>query len=57
MKHDGPTPLGCSKSSPKRKVYTGLPQEATKMLNKQPDITPRELEKEQTKPNSEEGGK
>ena len=45
--------MGCNKSSSKRKVYgsTSLPQEIRKISNKQPNLTPKELEKEeQTKP-------
>ena len=45
--------MGCIKSSSKRKVYgsTSLPQEIRKISNKQPNLTPKELEKEeQTKP-------
>ena len=45
--------MGCSKSSSKREVYsyTSLPQETRKISNKQSNLTPKELEKEeQTKP-------
>ena len=44
--------MGCSKSSPKREVYsnTRLPQETRTISNKQSNFTPKELEKEQTKP-------
>ena len=51
--HDDPKPMGCSKSSSKREVYTytSLSQETRKILNKQSNFTPKELEKEeQTKP-------
>ena len=35
--------MGCSKSSPRREVYssTFLPQETRKTLNKQPNFTPK----------------
>ena len=35
--------MGCSKSSPKREVYSNkiLPQETRKTLNRQPNITPK----------------
>ena len=49
-KHDDPKPMGCSKSSSKRKVYsnTSLPQETRKISN---NLHLKELEKkEQTKP-------
>ena len=45
--------MGCSKSSSKREVYSNtiLPQETGKISNKQSNLTPKELEKEeQTKP-------
>ena len=45
--------MGCSKSSSKREVYstTILPQETRKISNKQSNLTPKQLEKEeQTKP-------
>ena len=43
MKTQYSEPLGCSKSSLKREVYsnTGLPQEARKPSNKQPNLTPK----------------
>ena len=42
-KHDGPKPMGCSKSSSKREVYsyTSLPQERRKISNKQSNLTPK----------------
>ena len=42
-KHDDPKPMGCSKSSSKREVYsyTSLPQETRKILNKQSNLTPK----------------
>ena len=41
--------MGCSKSSSKREVYSNtiLPQEIRKTLNKQPNFTPKQLEKEE----------
>ena len=45
MKHDDPKPVGCSKRSSKREVYsyTILPQETRKILNKQPNLTPKAI--------------
>ena len=42
-KHDNSKPIGCSKSSPKREVYskTILPQEKRKTSNRQPKLTPK----------------
>ena len=42
-KHNDPKPMGCSKSSSKRKVYSNtiLPQETRKISNKQPNLTPK----------------
>ena len=47
-KHDNSKPMGCSKSSCKRKVYskTILPQETRNSLNRQPKFSPKQLEKE-----------
>ena len=44
-KHNSPKTLGCSKSSFKREVYsnTGLPQEARKISNEQPNLAPKDL--------------
>ena len=41
--------MGCSESSPKREVYgnTVLPQETIKTLNRQPNFTPKTVEKEE----------
>ena len=41
-KHNTPKPMGCSKSSSKREVYsyTRLPQETRKISNKQSNLTP-----------------
>ena len=43
--------MGCSKSSPKRKVYgnTTLPRETRKTLNRQPNITPKTTRKRRRK--------
>ena len=43
MKHDDPKPMGCSKSSSKREVYSNtiLPLEARKISNKQSSLTPK----------------
>ena len=40
-KHNSSKSLGCSKSNSKREVYSniGLPQEARKISNKQPNLT------------------
>ena len=41
--HDDPKPMGCSKSSSKREVYsyTSLPQDTRKISNKQSNLTPK----------------
>ena len=55
-----PKPVGCSKSSSKREVYSGtiLPQETRKTSNRQLDFTLKQLEKEeQNPPNLVEGKK
>ena len=46
-----PKPVGCSKSSSKREVYSGtiLPQETRKTSNRQPNITPKTTEKKEQK--------
>ena len=43
--------MGCSKSSSKREVYSDAnqPQETRKISNKQPNLTPKGTQKEQTK--------
>ena len=50
-KHDKSKPMGCSKSSPKREVYSNtiLPQETRKTSNKQ-SLHLKQLEKEEQKP-------
>ena len=42
-KHNDPKPMGCSKSSCKREVYSNtiLPQETRKISNEQPNLTPK----------------
>ena len=44
-------PMGCSKSSSKRDVYSNtiLPQETRKTLNRQPNFTPKTTGKRKTK--------
>ena len=44
--------MGCSKSSPKRKVNSNtiLPQETRKTLDRQPNFTPETIGKRRTKP-------
>lgn len=53
---NSPKPLGGSKGSPKREVYsnTGLPQETRKVSNTQPNLAPKEAgkKKQQIKPKS-----
>ena len=50
-KHDDPKPMGCSKSSSKREVYSNtiLPQETRNMSNKQPNLTPKTIRERRTK--------
>jgi len=50
-KHDNSKPMGCSKSSPKREVYSNtiLPQETRKTLNRQPNFTLKTTGKRRTK--------
>ena len=48
-------PMGCSKSSSKREVYsnTFLPQETRNISNKQPNLTPKAIkERRRKKPQS-----
>ena len=49
-KHDNSKPMGCSKSSSKRKVdsNTILPQETRKTLNRKPNFTPKTTGKRTT---------
>ena len=48
--HDNPKPMGCSKSSSKREVYssTSLTQETRKVSDKQPTLTPKGTKKRRT---------
>ena len=50
QKHDDPKPMGCSKSSLKREVYSNtiLPQETRKISNKQPNLTPKATRESRT---------
>ena len=50
-KHNNSKPMGCSKSSSKREVYSNtiLPQERRKPLNWQPNFTPKTTAKRTTK--------
>ena len=45
-----PKPRGCSKSSSKREIYSNkiLPQEARKISNKQPNLTPKATRERRT---------
>ena len=49
-KHDDPKPMGCSKSSSKREVYsyTSLPKETRKISSKQSNLTPKETRERRT---------
>ena len=51
MKTDNSKPMGCSKSSSKREVYSNiiLPQETRKTSNRQPNFTPKPTGKRRTK--------
>ena len=53
MKNNNPKPVGCSKSSSKREVYSNtiLPQESRKISNKQPNLTPKAIRERRTKKN------
>ena len=50
-KHKDPKPMGCSKSSSKREIYSNtiLPQETRKASNRQPNFTPKTSGKRRTK--------
>ena len=50
-KHDNSKPMGCSKSSSKREVYSNtiLPQETRETSNRQPKFTPKTTGKIKTK--------
>ena len=49
-KHDSSKPMGCSKNSSKREVYSNTirPQEKRKILNRQPNFTPKTTGKRRT---------
>ena len=51
QKHDDPKPMGCSKSSSKREVYSNiiLPQETRNISNKQTNLTPKAIREGRTK--------
>ena len=51
--------MRCNRSSSKREVYssTMLPQKARKILNRQPNFTPKRLEKEEQQQQKLEEGK
>ena len=48
-KNDNSKPMGCSKSSSKREVYSNtiLPQETRETSNRQPNFTPKITRKEE----------
>ena len=50
-KHDDPKPIGCSKSSSKRELYSNtiLPQETSKISHKQPKLIPKAIRERRTK--------
>ena len=50
MKHDNSKPIGLSKSSSKKEVYSNtiLPQEIRKTSNRQPNFTPKTTGKRKT---------
>ena len=58
-KHDNSKPMGCSKSNPKREVYSNtiLPQETRKISNRQPNFTPKTTRKRIQKKTKLVGGK
>ena len=49
-KHDNSKPMGCSKTSSKMEVFSNtiLPQETGKILNRQPNFTPKTTGKRRT---------
>ena len=61
IKHNNSKPMGCSKSSSKKEVYsyTILPQETRKTSDRQPNFTPKTTGKRRTEtpPKSVEGKK
>ena len=52
-KHDNSKPMGYSKNSYKREIYSNaiLPQETRKTMNRQPNFTPKATGKRITKKN------
>ena len=54
QKHNDLKPLGCSKNSSKREVYsdTSLPQETRKISNKQPNLKAKQTRERTNKPKS-----
>ena len=59
MKHNGPKPVGCSKSSSKREVYSNtiLRQKTRKSQINNLTLHLKQLEREQKKPKLAEGKK
>ena len=51
MKNNNSKPMGCSKSSSKKKLYSNtiLPQETRKTLHRQPNFIPKTTGKRRTK--------
>ena len=51
MKTQGSKPMGHSKSSSKKEVYSNaiVPQETRKISNKQPTLTPKAIREKRTK--------
>ena len=51
MKHDDPKPMGCSKSSSKREVYSNtiLPKETRNISSKQSKLTLKAIRERRTK--------
>ena len=58
-KHDNSKPMGYSKNSYKREIYSNaiLPQETRKTLNRQPNFSIKQLEKKNEMPPKLEEGK
>ena len=58
QKHNNPKAIGCSKSSSKSEVYSNMVLlQETKIPNKEPNLTPKAIEKEQQNPKLVEGSK
>ena len=53
-KHNTPKSMGCNKNSSKKEVYsnTGLPQEITKLSNKQPNLPSKKIYRKNKKQSS-----